>query len=150
MPRTWILLANGHRARFLQHERTQDTLVELAGFIYPAAAALAPSSAAHLKAGQVKANLGHPGKQFEAATAAVEKVYSRFARQLANYLNKAVAERRCDRVALIASGPMVSAIRTKLSAHAADLLLRSVEADFTRYQGAELLQRVQAALGPLA
>ena len=38
MAYTWILVANGQRARVVQHDRSQQAFAELAGFIYPAAA----------------------------------------------------------------------------------------------------------------
>ena len=37
MPKTSILIANGHRARFIQHKRGHGGFVELAGFVYPPA-----------------------------------------------------------------------------------------------------------------
>lgn len=127
MPHTWILIANGRRARFYLHDRSEGALVELAGFIYPAAAAASEP----LAAGREMAN-------------------SRFARQLAGFLNKAVANRRCDGVALIATGPMLGLLRPMLSPVAAKQLLGSVDSDFTLYQGSELHRRVQDALGSLA
>lgn len=132
MPPTWILLANGHRARFMQHDRADGSLVEIAGFIYPAA------------------SLANGGARFEPATGVEEKAHSRFARQLADYLNKAVANRQCDRVALIASGPMLGVLRPMLLPRTTELLVGSVDRDLTLYQGSELQQRVRDALGPLA
>lgn len=127
MPDTWILLANGHRARFLQHDCTEGALIEWARFVYPAASASMRSSA-HAK---------------------VAKAHTRFARQLADYLNKAVADRRCNQVALIASSPMLDVLRTMLSPGVHDILLNCVDSDFTHCQGNDLQQRVQQALGAL-
>jgi protein required for attachment to host cells len=136
MPNTCILVANAQRARFLQHDCEQGGLVEVAGFIYPAASTVTHASATQR------------GAPFEAQTAGPVKAYSRFARQLADYLNKAVDKQRCDGVALIATAPMLGAVRPLLSPRAHAKLRCSVDSDFTRYQGVELQQRVQDALGP--
>jgi protein required for attachment to host cells len=130
MLQTWILVANGRRARFFQYDRVAGECVELAGFIYPAAATLTHATAV-------------------AQPVAAEKANSRFARRLADYLNKAIDNRRCDCVALIATDPMLEVLRRMLSPVATRQLLASVGSDFTRYQGRELQQRVQEALRPL-
>lgn len=143
MLQTWILVANGRRARFFQYNRIAGECIELAGFIYPAAATLTHASAAYLQ--------GRSSNQGSAVapTLAAEKANSRFARRLADYLNNAVDNRRCDRVALIATDPMLNVLRLMLSPVAASQVLCSVASDFTRYSGIELQQRVQEALRPL-
>lgn len=135
MASTWILLANGYRARFLQHQRADGALVELAGFIYPVASARMALPAGPTQAGEV--------------TPSGQKTHRRFVRRLADYLNKAVADRRCDRVALIATAPMLGALQQMLSQRALERLLDCVDADFTRHQGSDLQLRVRAVLGPL-
>jgi protein required for attachment to host cells len=149
MPTTCILVANGHRARFLQHDCSDGDLVELAGFIYTAASTVKHSAAAHAhgKEGHGPGSTAHAGTQFEAQTTGTDRAYSRFARQLADYLNKAIETRHCDGVALIATASMLGALRPMLSPRAREKLLRSVDSDFTLYQGRELQQRVQEALG---
>jgi hypothetical protein len=127
MTGTWVLLANVNRARFLQHDSAIGGLVELAGFIYPPASTLVESS-----------------------SPLAGRAHSRFARQLAEYLNKAVADRRCERVALTATEPMLGKLRPMLSQRVSALLLRCVDSDFTRCHGPDLQQRVHQALGPLA
>ena len=150
MPNTWILVANGHRARILQHNRADGSLVELAAFIYPAAATLTHPSAAHPhgKEGRGHGAAAHGGKQFEPQTTGEEKAHRRFARQLVDYLIKGLEAQRCDRLALIATAAMLGALRPMLSLHAQERLLRSVKSDLTLYQGTELLQRVREAVGP--
>jgi Protein required for attachment to host cells len=124
---TWILVANGQRARFFQHDPSDGQLAELAGFIYtPAAARI-----------QAVVPLQTPVE---------EKAYSRFARQLADYLNKGVANHRCDHIALIATGAMLLRLRPKLSAIAGERLLCSVASDFTHYPDSELRHWVHQAV----
>jgi hypothetical protein len=124
MPNTWILLANVNRARFLQHDLTEGAFVELAGFIYPPACTLIGST-----------------------TRATEKVHARFARQLSHYLDKAVADRRCNQVALIATEPMLEKLRPMLSQRVSNVLLNCVDSDLTRCHGSDLQYRLRNALG---
>lgn len=67
------------------------------------------------KEGKGHGSAAHCGTQFEPQTTGVEKAYNRFARQLADYLNKVVADQNYDRVALIASAPMLGVLRSMLS-----------------------------------
>ena len=134
MKNTWILVANGHRARFFQHDQADCSLAEVAGFVYPAAAPPTQASTAQPLALQ---------------TLVATKSHRRFARQLADYLNKCVADQRCDRVALIATAPMLGAMQPMLSPVVGAKLLCSVASDLTHYQDSELRQRVQEVVGPI-
>ena len=74
------------------------------------------------------------------------KERARFARQLADYLNEGVAGRRCNALVLIATSTMLGELRPCLNHAAEKAVKRSIVSDLTRYQGADLRQRVDQAL----
>ena len=149
MTNTWILVADAHRARCLEQTAQNAPLIELADFVHPHAHMTSETSPDRTgDAGKGHGRTGHAGTQFEPKTEAGAKERHSFARQLADFLNQGVAKQRCDRIALIAPGPMLGELKPLLSPAADKLLHRSVATDLTHYQGPELKQRVQHALSP--
>ena len=139
MTTTWILVADAHRARCFAQTSPSAPLKELYDFVRPQAHS----------GGDDKGHgrTGHAGTQLEPATDAAAKERQRFAHQLAEYLNRGVDARQCASLALIATSPMVGAIKPLLSPAAHRLLQRNAAIDLTHYQGLELQQRVQEVLG---
>lgn len=148
MKKTWILVANGERARCFERHGKGLPLTELADFVHPSLSLAERASGGDHSgaAGKGHGRTGHAGTQFEPHTAADEKERSDFARLLADYLNRGVAGQRCDELVLIATGPMLGALRPGLSPAADKLLGLSVASDLTHYQGSELKQRIDHAL----
>jgi protein required for attachment to host cells len=144
--KTWILVADAHRARCFEQTALNTPLTELADFVYPHSR----SSEAHADrsgdVGKGHGRTGHAGTQFEPQTDAGAKERDSFARQLGEHLNRGAAAQRCSSLVLIATSPMLGAIKPHLSSAAAKLIKRSVALDLTRYPGPELQQRVQQAI----
>ncbi len=148
MKKTWILVANAECARCFERHGKGLALTELADFVHPQTSLSGAASGGDLTgaAGKGHGRTAHAGTQFEPHTEVHAKERNDFARLLADYLNRGVAEQRCDELVLIASGPMLGALRPCLSPAADKLLGLSVASDLTRYQGSELKQRIDHAL----
>lgn len=148
MPTTWILISDAHRARCYQRDRASASLTELADFVAPQKTLAQVANGGDLTgaAGKGHGRTGHAGTQFEPQTDEQAKVRATFARQLAHYLNQAVAAHECPAVVLIASSPMLGELRPRLSAAAQKVLTRSVAKDLTHFSGPELEARVARAL----
>jgi protein required for attachment to host cells len=148
MDKIWVLVANAERARCFQRDATSHALTELNDFVHPHASLGGEAQGGELTgaAGKGHGRTGHAGTQFEPQTPAQAKERDSFARQLADYLNEAVAAKRCTGLVLIASSPMLGELRPALSTAAQKVVQRSVASDLTRYQGPELKKRVDDAL----
>jgi protein required for attachment to host cells len=148
MGKTWILIADARRARCFERHGTDHALSELVDFVHPQTSLGGAASEGDLtgEAGKGHGRTGHAGTQFEPHTVARAKERASFARQLAAYLNEAVAEQRCTGLVLIAPSPMLGELRPCLSNAAEKALKRCVASDLTHYQGPELKQRVDDAL----
>jgi protein required for attachment to host cells len=148
MKKTWILIANATRARVFERRATDRALVELADFVYPVKNLVDEAAGGDLTgaAGKGHGRTGHAGTQFEPHIEVKDKARLNFARQLADYLNQGVSEQRCEALMLIASSPMLGDLKPLLSSAAAGMLQQTVVSDLTRYQHAELQDRVERAL----
>jgi protein required for attachment to host cells len=152
MDKTWILISDAHRARCLLRHATRHALAEVAGFTsaQTSLADLAAGGDLTGAAGKGHGRTGHAGTQFEPRTESHAKARREFAQRLADFLNRGVAEQRCDALVLIATGPMLGDLKPSLSPAAAKVLKRSITADLTHYDGPELKSRVDQALQPPA
>jgi len=148
MQKTWILVTNAHRARCFEADGRGDEIKELADFIYPHVSSGHNAQAAGGVAdvGKGHGRSGHAGTQFEPHVEADDKERHSFARQLADYLNSGVASQRCERVAVIATAPMLGELRQSLSSAASKALRGCATGDLTSFQGAELKRRIHEAL----
>ncbi|MBU3737448.1 MAG: host attachment protein [Rhodoferax sp.] len=148
MPTTWILIADAQRARCFERVGATLSPQERADFVAPQRRlphgrppdqALADDRKGH-------GRRAHAGTQFEPQTSEHERERARFAGELADHLNQGIAQGRCDRLALIATAPMLGALRERLSPAATQRLGRTVALDLTHYDGPELQRRIQQAL----
>ena len=148
MEKTWILVADAHRARCLERDGPTSAPVELASFVYPQDRIPHGRPVTQLSADASKGHgrTAHSGTQFEPHTGLHSKERADFAHELTTYLNQGVASQRCTGLVLIASSPMLGELKPGLSPAAKALLRRCVAKDLTHFQGPELHQRITQAL----
>jgi protein required for attachment to host cells len=148
MRKTWILVADAHRARFFEGNASNPLLGELANFVYPHTTMGGEPGVGDISgdAGKGHGRTGHAGTQFEPKTSDGAKERHSFAKQLADFLNKGVADQHCDRIELIAPSPMLGELKPLLSQASQKVLHRSLAADLTHCQGEDLKARVKEAL----
>ena len=150
MDKTWVLVANGERARCFERRAGDHALIELADFVHPQIHLVSTVGAGDLSgdAGKGHGRTGHAGTQFEPHTDAHAKERADFAAQLAHFLNQGVSSHECSGLALIASAALLGELKPRLNVAAAKALLTSVASDLTRYTGPDLKQRIDQALAP--
>ena len=148
MDNTWVLVANGERARCFERRTEDQALIELADFVHPQAHAVSAPGNGDVSgdAGKGHGRTGHAGTQFEPHTEAHAKERSVFAAELANYLNQGVNDHQCSQLMLIASPALLGELKPRLSVAAAKTVQVTVASDLTRYTGTELKERVSQAL----
>ncbi len=137
MKKTWVLITDAEHARCFERDATHHALKELVDFTHPH-----PS----LQGTKGHGRTGHAGTQFEPQTEAHAKERANFARELADYLNKGVAEQRCHVLVLIATSPMLGELRPHLSHESEKRVLTSIASDLTQYTGHDLEKRVNDVL----
>ena len=148
MDRTWVLIADSHRARLFERLANVHALVELADFVFPSTHALG-TGPDHPMDGQPSkghGRTGHAGTQFEPHTDVQAKDRRVFSQLLATHLNDGVASQQCSVLVLIAPGVMLGELRPRLSVRAGQALRQTVVTDFTHFAGRELEDRVDKVL----
>jgi len=149
MTKSLVLVANARRARCFERDGAGSDLAELVSFVHPQERHAGRAAAGDVSgdAGKGHGRTAHSGTQFEPRTSVRMAERQEFARELAKYVNDAVAGRKCDSLVLIATGPMLGELRSCLGNAARKVLKASFPSDLTRLQGRKLSARIDSALG---
>ncbi len=148
MQHHWIVLANASRARICRYDKADGQIAEIANFVHPSSRQKGSELAAD-RGGHVEKGLGTDGRggtQLQPRTGPRDKAHEQFARQLASYLDDAVAERECQSWVLLASDPFLGELKAHLGKAAKATLRRAVPVDLTSLQGPALRERLEAVL----
>ena len=142
MKPTWILVADGSRARLFEQEQPDARLAQVQAWVHPQTRLRAESLAG-------RASKGHTGTvSFSPRTSLKEREHQRFAHALAQALDEGVRGGRCDALVLIASNSMLGLLRQDLPTQAAKRVLWSAPVDLTRLDGRELEARIDELRPP--
>lgn len=152
METNWIVLANAARARILGRDPIDGALAELADFIHPQSRQKA-SELASDRPGHAQKAHGDPGQAstgFEPRTDLRRKEHEEFARQVAQHLDDAVAQRRCTSLVLIASNPFLGELKSHLGSGAQKAIVLAAPIDLTSLAAPELTRRVSEVIAKRA
>lgn len=156
-PTTWILVSDASRARLLRAGPQQDGLVQLDAFEHPDSRAHVrdlvsdaqgrkpvgpvPASPAHGPTGVAH---GRPGAEPDTDPKEVEA--QKFARELAEVLEKGLVDRAYDRLFLIAAPHFLGLLRRAVSTQVEKQIAVTLDKDLTRADLGELAERLEADL----
>ena len=142
MKPTWILIADGSRARLFEQPQPQEQWREIRAWVHPASR-LRTEALAYDQLG--RASKGQAGAaSFVPRTSPKQREHRRFAQELAQHLDWGVRSGQCDALVLIASNSLLGELRQALPTQAAKRVLWSASVDLTSYAGRELQTRFEA------
>jgi protein required for attachment to host cells len=142
MKPTWIVIADGSRARLFEQAQPAGPWSELRAWVNPATR-LRTESLAFDQLG--RAAKGQPGAtSFVPRTSPRQREHRRFAHELARHLDLGVRSGRCDGLVLIASNSLLGELRQALPTQATKRVRWSAPVDLTSFSGRELQARVEA------
>jgi protein required for attachment to host cells len=146
MKPTWIVIADGSRARLFEQTAPEERWRELRAWVNPATR-LRTESLAFDQLG--RASKGQPGAtSFVPRTTPRQREHRRFAHELARHLDLGVRSGQCDGLVLIASNSLLGELRQALPAQAAKRVRWSAPVDLTSFSGRELETRFEALRPP--
>ncbi len=149
MERRWYVIANAARARILETGGTAGGFETIADLVHAQGrqqrAELAPDAPGHAPG---PARGGPGGADFAPRTDPHERERERFAREVADAIERGVADRRPAALVLVASDPFLGALRAKLGPAASGLVVQTVHHDYTTLAEPELAERLRAATPP--
>jgi protein required for attachment to host cells len=142
MKPTWIVIADGSRARLFEQMQPTGPWRELRAWVNPASR-LRTESLAFDQLG--RAAKGQPGAtSFVPRTTPRQREHRRFAHELSRHLDLGVRSGQCDSLVLIASNALLGELRQALPNQAAKRVRWSVPVDLTSFSGRELQARFEA------
>lgn len=142
MKPTWIVIADGSRARLFEQEGPGDGWRELKAWVHPATR-LRTQALAFDQLG--RASKGQAGAMsFVPRTSPRQREHRRFAHELARHLDLGVRSGRCDSLVLIASSSLLGELRQALPVQATKRVRWSAPVDLTAFSGRQLQERVDA------
>jgi protein required for attachment to host cells len=148
----WIVVANGARARVLAETATAGGLRPVAALVHPQSRQKGIEMAeAHGgdRSGHMPGTGHGPGSAaYEPRTPIREREHDRFAREVADAVNRGVAAGECRWVTLVASNPALGEIKAHLSHEASKRLQRTVAHDYTALREDELARRLGLSFEP--
>jgi protein required for attachment to host cells len=142
----WILIANATRAGCYRRDDA-SSLTPLHTFEH----AESRSKGIELQSdrpGREDTKAGIASSPYQPRIGPKRKERDRFARELAHFVNEAVAGQRCEAWLLVAPNPFASSIRSHLTPEASRRLAGCIGKDLTALEGRQLSDRIAALEAP--
>lgn len=139
--KNWLVVGNAARARVLEEADAGRGYLHVADLVHPESRQKGVELAAG-RPGHVMGSAHVGGTAYEARTDVREREHDLFAREVAGLLNDGVAGGRCAGLVLVASNPFLGHLKAHLSGPAQKLVLRTVAADYTALDEADLRRRL--------
>ena len=151
--KNWLVVANAARARVLEEtdlqvaKARQQPYVHISDLVHPQSrqkgAALADDRPGHVQ----RTGHGLGSTSYAPHTDPKEREHDRFAREVAQTLDAAVAAQSCAGLVLVASSPFLGHLKARLGEQARKAVVRSIDADYTALDDRELAKRLDAGQG---
>lgn len=148
MKKTWIVVANASRARVCEHDEKGSGLHDVIDFVHTQSRQKGIDLGDD-QSGRVEHGMGsgmRGGTHLDPRVDPRQKEHERFAREIAQHLDKGVAAHQCERIVLIASNPFLGEIKAQLGPAATAAVWVTAPSDLTAFTGRELAQRVNELL----
>ncbi|MEX0627924.1 MAG: host attachment protein [Cucumibacter sp.] len=142
---TWILIADGARARVLENTGPGKGLREVEGFEFADARLRARDIMAD-RAGRSFASVGHSRSAMESPTDPVDKREADFARSLAVMLEKQRRVGAFDRLILVAAPNALGDLRASLTPRVRAIVYAELSKDLTKVPNAEMAKHLEGVL----
>ena len=140
-PATWVLVADGARARIFSWTGVKGPLEELEDYANPEAR-LKDSELDSDRAGVTFASRGHQsGRRMQAPTVS-ETALDEFARQLATALKQGLDSDACERLVLVAPPSFLGRLRSSLDHRTGAAVAASLDNDLSLESAETILARL--------
>ena len=137
---TWIVAADGSRARFFEEKRRAGEVEALAAHEMAVAEEDRPRS--HRHGASVHDRQG-PGRHGAGERSIADETAQRFLRRVADHLERALGQRSYDQLVLMAPPRALGILKAELSPHVAALVLGAEARDCTREAAKEIRVRLR-------
>lgn len=143
MKNQWILVANASLARIFRRDAARTPLVPVETLSHEQSR-MRGSELATDRPGQEAADNSHGINHFEPRTDKRRKEHLRFAREIADRLDKGLAAQEFDSLTVFASNPFLGELKAQLSDAVEKRVKAALHNDFTSLGLAQLDERLHA------
>jgi protein required for attachment to host cells len=144
--KNWLVVANASRARILEEGETQTgkrrPYVHVADLVHTQSRQKGMDLGGDRAGHKEGSSPGLAGAAYTPRTDPREREHDRFAREVAQMLDKAVAAHRCAGLVLVASSPFLGHLKSHLGEQATKAVVRTLDADYTALDEPELADRL--------
>jgi protein required for attachment to host cells len=142
---TWILIADGARARILRHEGPGKGVQQVEGLEFSQGNKRAQDIMAD-RPGRSFQSAGDKRSAYEPQTDPVEKREADFVQRLAEYLETERQRGAFDRLVLVASPIALGALRASLNPHLDAMVMAELNKDLTKVPNNEMGKHLEGVL----
>lgn len=146
---TWVLIADGSRARLFENARRDEPLHQLESFLN-ADARLPGRQLTTGRLPTVNESMGYSRHSIEPHTTLREKQMAGFAKELADALERGRTARRYDRLILVAPPKFLGALHDCFDKPLRNCVIGELRRDITTLSEPEIHERVARLLEPAA
>ncbi len=143
--KTWILIADGARARILCHDRPSHGLSEVAGMEFTG-----DHSPTHDlvtdRMGRSFSSHGQGRSAYEAHSDPQRELKGKFAHKLAEVLAAKLADKAYDRLIIVASHVTLGDLRAALSDHVRAVVIGEIAQDLTKLPNGKIAEHLKDVL----
>ena len=139
--KNWLVVGNAAKARVLEEANAGRGYLHVADLVHPESRQKGVDLAAD-RPGHLMGSAHVGGTAYGPRTDVREREHDLFAREVAGLLNEGVAGGRCAGLVLVASNPFLGRLKAHLNEQAQKLVLRTVPADCTALDEADLRRRL--------
>ena len=144
MKHQWILVANASLARLFRRDSGLDPLVPVDTITHEESR-MRGSELGTDRPGHEATDNSPGGNRFEPRTDVRQKEHARFARELADRLDKGLAAHEFDSLAIFASNPFMGELKAHLSEAVEKKLKLAIDHDITSLGLSEIEERLRGA-----
>ncbi|MEX2113105.1 MAG: host attachment protein [Pirellulales bacterium] len=148
----WIFVGDTSRAQLFSTELREDPWTLIEGFEHPEGREFSREIRPTSPPGRAEQSSAYGARHtaMEPRTTPKEAEAQRFAQQVADYLEQAVAARKYDYLVLVAPPHFLGTLRGALGEQAAKHVRNTVNKDLTRLEPVEMRERLIDAVFPVA
>jgi len=145
MKKHWVLVANATHARLLQQQERGTPMAVLKSFSHPdARSKIGELGDDRASREDLLRNFG--GTAYQPQTGAIQKAYQRFARELAEYVERHAQLGSFDSFSVFASSPFLGQLKAEIGAATGRRLVGTHDLDLTSVGAVELPRRIEYEL----
>ncbi len=143
---TWVVVANRAGAKFFLHQAIGQPLSEIESFENPAGKLRATDLVSDKQGSSYNANAALHHNSYSTPVDPKKNVLDKFAREVAEKVNKSAYEGKFERLVIAAEPSMLGELRGFLDKHSTEKIVVAVDKDLLAFKPGEIVEHLASAV----